>query len=32
MDVKKYYPQDIVFEMMIPKELLKKNVGLKKVH
>jgi len=32
MDVKKYYPQDIVFEMMIPKELLKKNTGLKKVH
>jgi hypothetical protein len=32
MDVKPYYPMDIVFEMMIPKEMLKKNLGLKKVH
>jgi len=32
MDVKKYYPLECVFEMMIPKEMLKKNPGLKNIH
>ena len=32
MDVKSFYPHDVLFEMMIPRELLKKNVGLKKIH
>ena len=33
MDCKKYYPPgDLVYEMMIPKELLKKNEGLKEIH
>ena len=32
MDCKKYYPMDCVFEMMIPRELLKKNIGLKSIH
>ena len=32
MHCKNYYPMDIVFEMMIPKEMLKKNIGLKKIH
>ena len=32
MDCKKYYPLECVFEMMIPKEMLKKNLGLKSIH
>ena len=32
MDCKTFYPQNVLFEMMIPKELLKKNVGLKGIH
>ena len=32
MDCKSFYPQSCLFEMMIPKELLKKNVGLKGIH
>jgi len=32
MDCKPFYPNHVLFEMMIPKELLKKNVGLKGIH
>jgi len=32
MDVKSFYPHDVLFEMCIPRELLKKNAGLKKIH
>ena len=32
MDLKPFYPHDVLFEMMIPRELLKKNAGLKKIH
>lgn len=32
MDCKTFYPQNVLFEMMIPKELLKKNLGLKGIH
>ncbi len=32
MDCKPYYPNQTLFEMMIPRELLKKNLGLKKIH
>lgn len=32
MDCKPFYPHDVLFEMMIPRELLKKNLGLKKIH
>ena len=32
MDLKSFYPHDVLFEMMIPREMLKKNVGLKKIH
>ena len=32
MDVKPFYPHDVLFEMCIPRELLKKNAGLKKIH
>ena len=32
MDLKSFYPHDTLFEMMIPRELLKKNLGLKKIH
>jgi len=32
MDCKPYYKNDILFEMMIPRELLKKNIGLKQIH
>lgn len=32
MDCKVYYPNKALFEMMIPRELLKKNMGLKKIH
>lgn len=32
MDVKEFYPHKSLFEMMIPRELLKKNLGLKKIH
>ena len=31
-DCKKYYPLDLVYELMVPKELLRKNEGLKSVH
>ena len=31
-DLKKWYPRDLVYELMMPKELLRKNEGLKKVH
>ena len=31
-DCKAYYPLDIVYELMVPKELLRKNAGLKGVH
>lgn len=32
MEVKPFYPNKVLFEMMIPRELLKKNAGLKQVH
>jgi hypothetical protein len=32
MDCKEFYPNHVLFEMMIPKELLKKNIGLKSIH
>jgi len=32
MDCKEFYPQHLVFEMMLPKELLRKNEGLKRIH
>ena len=32
MDLKEFYPHKSLFEMMIPRELLKKNLGLKKIH
>ena len=32
MDCKAFYPQNLVFEMMLPKELLRKNEGLKRIH
>lgn len=32
MDLKKWYPRDLCYELMVPKELLRKNEGLKKVH
>jgi hypothetical protein len=32
IDCKPYYPNSVLFEMMIPRELLKKNMGLKKIH
>ena len=32
MDLKSFYPHKSLFEMMIPRELLKKNLGLKKIH
>lgn len=32
MDMKPFYPHECLFEMMIPREMLKKNAGLKKVH
>ena len=32
MDLKSFYPHDTLFEMMLPREMLKKNVGLKKIH
>lgn len=32
MDCKPYYPNQVLFEMMIPRELLKKNIGLKQIH
>ena len=32
MDCKAYYPNNILVEMMIPREMLKKNLGLKKIH
>ena len=32
MDVKPFYPHEVLFEMMIPREMLKKNIGLKQVH
>ena len=32
MDLKAFYPHESLFEMMIPRELLKKNLGLKQIH
>ena len=32
MDCKSYYPGDVLFEMKIPRDLLKKNIGLKQIH
>ncbi len=32
MDCKPFYPNSVLFEMMIPRELLKKNLGLKQIH
>lgn len=32
MDCKPFYPNQTLFEMMIPRELLKKNLGLKQIH
>jgi len=32
MDCKQFYPQELVYEMMIPGTLLKKVEGLKKIH
>ena len=32
MDLKPFYPNDVLFEMMIPREMLKKNIGLKQIH
>jgi multisite-specific tRNA:(cytosine-C5)-methyltransferase len=32
LDCKPYYPQNLVFELMMPKELLKKHAALKKIH
>lgn len=32
MDCKPYYPNQSLFEIMIPRELLKKNLSLKKIH
>ena len=32
MDCKPYYPGQVLFEMMIPREMLKKNLGLKQIH
>jgi len=32
MDCKPFYEREVLFELMIPKELLKKNLGLKKIH
>jgi hypothetical protein len=29
IDCKPFYPNQVLFEMMIPRELLKKNIGLK---
>ena len=32
MDLKSYYPNDVLFEMMMPREILKKNLDLKQIH
>ena len=32
MECKPYYPGDLVFEIQIPKDLLRKNEGLKVIH
>ncbi len=33
LDNKKYYPPgNVLFELTVPRELLKKNVGLKEIH
>ena len=32
MDLKPFYPHEVLFEMMIPREVMKKNVNLKRVH
>ena len=32
MDLKPFYPHDVLFEMCIPREFLKKSTGLKKIH
>ena len=32
LDCKSFYPDDLVYELMVPRELLKKNDNLKQVH
>ena len=32
MEMKGFYPHEVLFEMCIPRELLKKHAGLKKIH
>ena len=32
IDCKSFYPQDLVYELLMPKELLKKHKGLKTIH
>jgi hypothetical protein len=33
LDAKRYYPPgNVMFEMTVPRELLKKNIGLKAIH
>ena len=32
MDCKPFHPHEVLFEMMIPRELLKKHAGLKRIH
>ena len=32
MELKEFYPNDVLFEMCIPRELLKKHAGLKRIH
>ena len=32
LDCKAFYPGDLVYELMVPRELLKKNDDLKQVH
>jgi hypothetical protein len=33
LEVKKYYPPgNVLFEMAVPRDLFKKNIGLKAIH
>ena len=32
MELKEFYPNEVLFEMCIPRELLKKHAGLKRIH
>lgn len=32
VDCKSFYPGDLVYELLMPKELLKKHKGLKTIH